>query len=45
MSVKIHFLHSYPNYFAENLGDVSVEQNERLIRWREDTRKDGASQW
>ena len=30
MSIKIHFLHSYLDYFPENLGDVSEEQGERF---------------
>ncbi|CAH1101559.1 unnamed protein product [Psylliodes chrysocephalus] len=30
MSLKIHFLHSYLEFFPENLGDTSDEQGERL---------------
>ncbi|KAI6653894.1 hypothetical protein LOD99_3070 [Oopsacas minuta] len=30
MSVKVHFLHSYIDYFPENLGAVSEEQGERF---------------
>ena len=28
ISVKVHFLHSYLDYFAENLGAMSEEQGE-----------------
>ena len=30
MSVKVHFLHSHVDYFADNLGAVSKEKGERL---------------
>jgi hypothetical protein len=30
MSLKVHFLASHPDYFAENLGAVSEEQGERF---------------
>jgi len=29
MSLKVHFLHSYLDYFPENLEDLSEEQRER----------------
>ena len=30
MSLKIHFLHSHPDFFPDNLGDVSDKQGERF---------------
>ena len=30
MSVKVHFLHSHVDYFADNLGAVSKEKRERF---------------
>ena len=30
MSIKVHFLHSHLDWFAENLGDVSDEQGKRF---------------
>ena len=30
MSIKLHYLFSHLDYFAENLGDVSEEQGKRF---------------
>lgn len=32
MSIKIHFLHFYLDYFPSNLGDVSEEQGEKFYQ-------------
>jgi len=43
MSLKIHFLYSYLNFFSVKLGDVSEEQSERFIRilrkWNEEIKE------
>ena len=39
MSLKIHFLHSYLDFFPENLGDVS---NDHIFqKWKKDTEEKG----
>ncbi|EFN78917.1 hypothetical protein EAI_12044, partial [Harpegnathos saltator] len=30
MSLKLHYLHSHLDFFPDNLGDVSEEQDERF---------------
>ena len=30
MSLKVHFLHAFSDYFLQNLGDISKEHGERL---------------
>jgi hypothetical protein len=33
MSLKIHFFHSHPNFFPDNLGAVSEEHGERFHQY------------
>ena len=39
MSLKIYFLHSHLDFFADNLGDTGHEQGDRLTKIYRESRK------
>jgi hypothetical protein len=45
MSVKVHFLHSYIEYFPENLGRFSKEQSERFHQDIKEVEKRYQGRW
>jgi hypothetical protein len=45
MSLKLHFLHSHPEYFPDNLGTFSEEQGERFYQDLKEMERRYAGRW